>query len=217
MQVELDTHSSLPKGYVYTISDVEKMCKPLPSSNQLSLNGWMFFRYKNLEEVEWVKHAILDALNNPQTFNANDSYGALCNLKEKIKRCNAIVLKEQYDIPVKLEYRSSSGVNCIVDANHNDKVVIPLTAAEILDVIMDFKKNRDYDYIMNSYEFHHRVMNLNKNCLMKFKKLYFNGELNRIITFICKKSNERGGFMDHDIGVIRNRVTSNYLNMEGMK
>lgn len=214
VQVELVTGSNLPKGYLYTKSDVEEMCKVITSSGQLSLNGWMFFSYNNMNEIRWVKSAILDALNNPEIFNSNDTYGALCNLKELIKGKNAKILKERYDIPPKYEYRSTSGINCIVDANNDDEIIIPLTAEEILDVVMELNKNRDFEYIMGSYEFHHKVMN--QNCLWKFKKLYYEGDLDNLINFICKKSNERGGFQDHGVGIIRNRVRSNYLSKEGM-
>ena len=214
VQVELATGSNLPKGYLYTKSDVEEMCKVIHTSGQLSLNGWMFFSYNNMDEIRWVKSAILDALNHPELFNAHDSYGALCNLKEKIKRKNAIVLKEKYDLPPKYEYRSTSGINAIVDANNDDKIIMPTTSAETLDLVMEFNKNRDVDYISQSYVFHHKIMNLNKEYLLKFKKLYLEGEFDNLIKFICNKSNERGGFQDHGVGVVRNRVLSNYLKEE---
>ena len=68
VQAELN-HSTLGNGLiiprkVYTMEDVEKKCKIWKKSNQLGFDGWPFFTYNNLEEVEWVKAAILDALNH---------------------------------------------------------------------------------------------------------------------------------------------------------
>ena len=145
---------------VYTKEYVDEKCKIWAKSNQMGFDGWPFFSYKNLEEVEWVKAAILDALNRPQSFNARDNYGALCNLKEKIKGKNAIVLRSKYGVPMKLEYRNTKGVNSIVDVNHGDKLVVPLTAEEVLDVIADLNKNRSVEDVFNAYDFHHKVMTI---------------------------------------------------------
>lgn len=194
---------------VYTKEDVEKKCKIWHKSNQLGFDGWPFFTFNDLEEVEWVKAAILDALNNPRMFNANDNYGALCNLKRKIKGKNAIVLKAKYGIPVKLEYRNAYEVNAIVDVNHNDRLIIPLTAEELLDIIVDLNKNRKIEDIYNAYDFHHETMTI--EYLESFKELYCKGKLNKIIRFICSKSNELGGFTDYGVNVIRNRLTSHYI------
>lgn len=213
VQAELN-HSTLGNGLiiprkVYTMEDVEKKCKIWKKSNQLGFDGWPFFTYNSLEEVEWVKAAILDALNHPEQFNARDNYGALCNLKKKIKGKKAEVLKSKYAIPQKLEYRNNEGVNCIVDANHDDKVIIPLTASEILDVIVDLNKNRDIEDIYHAYDFHHQIMTIEH--LEDFKKLYCKGKLNKLVRFICSKSNELGGFVDYGVDVVRNRLTSHYL------
>lgn len=194
---------------VYTKEDVEKRCKIWKKSNQLGLDGWPFFSYKTLEEVEWVKAAILDALNKPQLFNANDNYGALCNLKEMIKGKNAEKLRDKYGIPPKLEYRNVQGVNAIVDVNHSDKLIVPLTASELLDIIVDLNKNRKIEDIYHAYDFHHEAMTI--EYLETFRILYCKGKLNKLIKFICSKSNELGGFQDYGVGVIRNRLTSHYL------
>lgn len=194
---------------VYSKEDVEKKCKIWKKSKQLGFDGWPFFTYKNLEEVKWVKAAILDALNHPETFNANDNYGALCNLKHLIKNKNAEKLRSKYGIPVKLEYRNVQGVNAIVDVNHDDKLTIPLTASELLDVIVDLNKNRKIEDIYHAYDFHHETMTI--EYLETFKMLYCKGKLNKLIKFICSKSNELGGFTDYGIDVIRNRLTSHYL------
>lgn len=194
---------------VYTKEDVEKRCKIWKKSNQLGLDGWPFFSYKHLEEVEWVKAAILDALNHPERFNASDNYGALCNLKSMIKNKNAEKLRSRYGIPVKLEYRNTKGVNSIVDANHGDKLIVPLTAEELLDIIVDLNKNRKVEDIFNAYDFHHGSVTI--EYLETFGKLYCQGKLNKIIRFICSKSNELGGFNDYGVSVIRNRLTSHYL------
>lgn len=194
---------------VYTMEDVEKKCKIWPKSNQMGLDGWPFFSYKNIVEVEWVKAAIVDALNKPELFGASDTYGALCNLKEKIKGKNAEVLRETYGIPPKLEYRNNKNVNQIVDANHNDELVIPLTASEILDVIADLNKNRSIDEIMGAYDFHHN--NMNRDFLKLFHDYYKKGMLNKLIKYICSKSNELGGFKDYGVDDVRNRLTSQYL------
>lgn len=212
MQVDLNgcatgTFNSSIK--VYTKKDVEEKCKIWHKSNQLGFDGWPFFSFKNLVEVEWVKAAILDALNHPEMFNATDNYGALCNLKEMIKGKNAIVLKSRYGVPPKLEYRNCENVNCIVDANNDDAIIIPLTATEILDVVVDLNKNRSLDEIFRAYEFYHESMSF--EYLERFKDLYQHGELNKLIRFICRKSNELGGFYDYGVCVIRNRLTSHYL------
>lgn len=182
---------------VYTKEDVEKRCKIWKKSNQLGLDGWPFFSYKHPEEVEWVKAAILDALNKPELFNASDNYGALCNLKSMIKNKNAEKLRSRYGIPVKLEYRNTNGINSIVDANHNDRLIIPLTAEELLDIIVDLNKGRKIEDIYNAYDFHHATMTI--EYLESFRELYCKGKLNKIIRFICSKSNELGGFTDYGI------------------
>lgn len=194
---------------VYTTEDVEEKCKIWKKSNQLGFDGWPFFTYNNLEEVEWVKKAILDALNTPSTFNATDNYAALCNLKELIKGKKAEKLRAKYGIPVKLEYRNTNDVNCIVDANHNDKIIVPLTACELLDIIVDLNKKRKVEDIFNAYDFHHDTMSI--EYLETFQKLYCHGKLNKLIRFICSKSNELGGFQDYGVDVVRNRLTSHYL------
>lgn len=194
---------------VYTMEDVEKKCKIWPKSHQLGFDGWPFFSYNHLEEIDWVKAAILDALNKPETFNARDNYGALCNLKKLIKGKKAEKLKAKYGIPCKLEYRNAYEVNCIVDANHDDQIIIPLTAGEILDLIADFNKNRDVTELFEVYEFHHKDVTI--ELLEKFQELYNQGKLNKIIKYICSKSNVLGGFHDYGVGIIRNRLTSQYL------
>ena len=214
VQAELNSSTFKGTGFivtrkVYTKEDVEKKCKIWPKSNQLGFDGWPFFSYKSLEETEWVKAAILDALNKPETFNANDNYGALCNLKELIKGKNAEKLRAKYGIPVKLEYRNAYEVNSIVDANHDDRVIIPLTASEILDLIADLNKNRDVEELFNVYEFHHKDVTI--ELLEKFQTLYNQGKLNKLIRYICSKSNELGGFHDYGVGIIRNRLTTQYL------
>ena len=194
---------------VYTKEDVEKKCKIWRKSKQLGFDGWPFFTYKNLEEIEWVKSAILDALNKPETFNAHDTYGALCNLKTLIKGKNAEKLRVKYGIPMKLEYRNAYEVNSIVDANHDDRVIIPLTASEILDLIADFNKNREVTELFEVYEFHHGDVTI--ELLEKFQRYYNQGKLNKLIRYICSKSNELGGFHDYGVGIIRNRLTTQYL------
>lgn len=142
--VQAELNSSTLKGNgliitrkVYTKEYVDKKCKIWVKSRQLGFDGSPFCLYKHLEEIEWVKCAILDALNNPETFNAGDNYAALCNLKDLIKGSKAEKLRSKYAVPVKLEYRNAKGVNCIVDVNHGDKLVVPLTSGELLDVIAD--------------------------------------------------------------------------------
>lgn len=193
----------------YTKKYVENKCKIWHKSNQMGLDGWPFFTFNDIIEVEWVKAAILDALNNPKKFNATDTYGALCNLKQKIKGKNAIVLKSKYGVPPKMEYRNKETINSIVDANRNDEIIIPLTAEEILDIIVDLNKGRKLDEIYHAYEFHHDEMSI--EYLERFKDLYNHGELNKLIRFICSKSNELGGFYDYGVNVIRNRLTSHYI------
>ena len=223
MQAELNSSTFKGSGLivtrkVYAKEDVEKKCKIWKKSKQLGFDGWPFFTYKNLEEVEWVKAAILDALNHPEMFNARDNYGALCNLKHLIKNKNAEKLRSRYGIPVKLEYRNTNGVNSIVDANHNDKLIIPLTAEELLDIIVDINKGRGIEEIFYAYDFHHDTMTI--EYLESFRELYCKGKLNKIIRFVCTKSNELGGFTDYGVSVIRNRLTSHYLfdnRKEGVK
>jgi len=213
VQAELNS-STLTTGFmitrkVYTKEDVEKKCKIWKKSHQIGFDGWPFCTYKNLEEIEWVKKAILDALNHPEKFNANDNYGALCNLKEMIKGKQAVRLRSKYGVPAKYEYRNTMGVNSIVDANHGDRIIVPLTAGEVLDIIVDLNKNRDLEDIFNAYNFHHETMSI--EYLETFKGLYCQGKLNKLIKFICSKSNELGGFQDYGVDIIRNRLTSHYL------
>ena len=65
--------------------------------------------------------------------------------------------------------------------------------------------------IYNAYlqEFHHETITIEH--LEQLRLLYFNGKLNKIIKFICSKSNELGGFVDYGVDVIHNRLTSQYL------
>lgn len=215
MQVELDQCSAngtiQVSRKVYTVDDVKELVKPIKSSRQISFpKGRMFCSYKNPVEIEWVRAAILDALNNPEKFNSpGDNFGATMKLQEMVKGNNCIVLRKWYDVPVKYEYRNTYEVNSIVDANHNDEVIIPLTAEEILDVIADLNKNRKPEDIFNAYEFHHKDVTIEK--LNLFKTLYHQGKLNKLIRYICSKSNELGGFKDYGVSIIRNRLTSQYL------
>ena len=211
MQAELTMEGTplmIPRK-VYTKEYVEQNCTYWKSSNQVGLNGWAICIIRNKDEIPLIQAAVLDALNHPERFNANDNYGALCNLKEYIKRGNAEKLRSRYAMPVKLEYRNVQGINSIVDANHDDKIIIPLTAGEILDVIVDLNKNRDIEEIYYAYEFNHETMTI--EYLEQFQEYYYKGELNKIVKFICSKSNELGGFVDYGFDIIRNRLTSHYL------
>ena len=197
---------------LYSMSDVEEMMNLIESSYQITIHTWKLGTCNDLAEYELVKRAVLDALNNPEKFNSpNDSFGALVNLRRKIKKNNCKVLYSEYGLPVKLEYRNNAGVNCIVDANHSDKLIIPLTARELLDIIADLNKGHGIEDIYNAYlqEFHHEIITIEH--LEQLKSLYFKGKLNKIIKFICSKSNELGGFVDYGVDVIHNRLTSQYL------
>ena len=214
MQVELpgcSTSTINCTRKVYTIQDIDRLVKPIQSSKQISFpRGRMFCSYKDTIEIDWVKSAILDALNHPEKFDSpGDTFGATMKLQEMIKGNKCHILKKWYDIPQKLEYRNAYEVNAIVDANHQDRLIIPLTAEEILDVIVDINKNRSLEDICNVYNFHHSEMNV--HYLELFKELYYKNELDKLIRFICTKSNDLGGFMDHGVGVVRNRLTSHYL------
>ena len=222
MQVELDrcangTLQTYRK--IYTMEDIDHLVKLIPSSRQISFpKGRMFCSYKQEHEINWVKAAILDALNNPEKFFCpGDTFGATMKLQEMIKGNNCIVLKKWYDLPQKLEYRNNYNVNAIVDANNNDTVIIPVTAEEILDLIADLNKHRKVEDIFIAYEFYHESMTLEK--LELFQSYYKKGKLNKIIRYICSKSNDLGGFHDYGVNVIRNRLTSQYLfdNRRGVK
>ena len=78
-----------------------------------------------------------------------------------------------------------------------------------MDVIVDLNKNRDVEDIYHAYDFHHQVMTI--GYLDDFKRLYCKGKLNKLVRFICSKSNELGGFVDYGVDVVRNRLTSHYL------
>ena len=153
--------------------------------------------------MDWIIDAITDTLNN-----SNGSYFALLDLKNSLKGGNIEILRSKYATPKLLKYSSTMNVNSIYDAN-NGKCFIPVTASEILDLILDIKKGRNVDYILNSYEFYHKDMN--REYLERFIDAYKHKELHKLIKFICKKSNLEGGFVDHGIGVIRNRRVEDYL------
>ena len=110
---------------------------------------------------------------------------------------------------MKLEYRNSQGVNSIVDANHDDKVIIPVTASELLDLIADLNKNRKPSDIFEFYDWYHKEVTIES--LELFHNYYKQCKLNKLIKYICSKSNEIGGFQDYGVGIIRNRLTSQYL------
>ncbi|MBQ2651923.1 MAG: hypothetical protein IJF83_00050 [Methanobrevibacter sp.] len=215
VQVELDNCSN--KGIfhisrkVYTMEDIDELVKPITSSKQISFpKGRMFCSYKDAIEIEWVKAAILDALNNPEKFySPGDTFGATMKLQEMIKGNNCIVLRKEYGIPEKLEYRNTYEVNSIVDANHNDRVIIPITAGEILDLIADLNKNRKLEDIFEVYDWYHKDMTI--ELLELFQTYYRECRLNKLIKYICSKSNELGGFQDYGVGVVRNRLTTQYL------
>lgn len=214
VQAELDYNTSgtinLSRTY-YTMHDIERMMDVIKTSNQITFLTWKLGTHKNEQELEWVKKALFDCLNNPEKFDSpNDTFGAIANLREKIKRNNCIVLREYYGIPPKFEYRNSYEINAIVDANSNDDIIIPVTASEILDIIADINKNRSLEEIFDNYEFHHDEC-MTIELLDLFRKLYCQGKLNKIVRHICSKSNELGGFKDYGVEVIRNRLTSQYL------
>lgn len=212
-QIELPdcTNTIQVSRKVYSNEELEEMVK-VWSTGQVAIMGMAIGSAKNDYEISWIKAAIGDALNHPEVFNSpNDTFGALNNLRGMIKNKNAVVLRARYGIPVKLEYRNTLGVNAIVDVNHEDNVIIPLTASEILDIIVDLNKNRNVEDIYYAYEeeFYHETMTI--EYLESFQELYQKGKLNNIIRFICHKSNELGGFKDYGVDVIRNRLTSQYL------
>lgn len=201
----------IPKK-VYTMEDVDKMMNLIESSNQITIHTWKLGTCNDRSEYEMVKKAVLDALNHPEKFNSStDTFGALVNLRKKIRKNNCSVLFEEYGLPAKYEYRNTHGINCIVDANNNDSMIVPVTASELLNLIADFNKNHNIEDIYDAYlqEFHHD--NVTIEHLELLKKLYYQGKLNKVIKFICTKSNKLGGFVDHGVDIIHSRLTSQYL------
>lgn len=194
----------------YSLEDIQKMTKPINKNSQFSFNGWSFCSIKNLEEFKWIQMALRDTLNFPEAWGCEyNNFGAILKLQKYVSGNNCEKLRKWYGIPIKYEYRNAKNVNCIVDANNNDQVIIPLTAEEILDVVVDLNKNRKVEDIYHAYDFHHQIMTI--ELLEKFKELYDTGKLNKLIRFICSKSNELGGFNDYGVSVIRNRLTSQYI------
>lgn len=195
---------------IYTHEEVNKMIKTWKSSGQVSLKGMAIGTPENQTEEKWIRAAIFDALNKPELYGCKcDTFGALMTLREMIKNKNAKVLSKWYNLPVKYEYRNNYGINAIVDVNNDDEIIFPLIASEILDIIGDLNKNRKIKEIYDNYEFYHKTVNI--ECLEKFKVAYKKGALNKLIKYICTKSNKIGGFHDYGINVIRNRITSQYL------
>ena len=195
---------------LYSKNEVEDMIS-VWSTGQVALCGMNIGSAHNKYEEEWIKAGIFDALNHPEKFDCecNDTFGALMVLKDRISGGNVSVLKDEYGIPPCYEYRNNKGVNAIVDVNHDDEVVFPFTAGEVLDIICDLNKNRSVDDILRSYDFYHG--GVTGSVLVDFNAAYVGRELNRLVKHICHKSNELGGFMDHGVGVLRNRLTSQYL------
>ena len=194
---------------LYSHDEVNEMVK-LWSTGQVSIMGMAIGSPINHREEQWIRAAIFDALNYPEKFNCkNDNFGALMVLRDLIKNKNAKVLGEWYKLPVKLEYRNNYGVNAIVDVNHDDEVIFNLVAFEVLDVIADLIKNRSVEDIFSNYDFYHDDVDVED--LRKFKEAYMSGALNKLIKYICRKSNELGGFKDYGVNVIRNRVTSQFI------
>ena len=210
VQVELETNSNnvgVPGGRRWSREEVKSMVKIIKTSGQVSLNGWMFCKYYRDEQVEWVISAIMDTLNN-----SDDSFRGLLKLKESLKGGNVKILRSKYATPKLLKYSSTAGVNCIYDAE-SGKCFIPVTASEILDLTWDIKKGRSIDFIMRSYDFYHDAMN--REYLDRFIDCYSHKELNKLIRFICAKSNGEGGFVDHGVGVVRNRDVVTHVFLEG--
>ena len=210
VQVELETNSNnvgVPGGRRWSREEVKSMVKIIKTSGQVSLNGWMFCKYYRDEQVDWVISAIMDTLNN-----SDDSFRGLLKLKESLKGGNVQILRSKYSTPKILKYSSTAGVNCIYDAE-SGKCFIPVTASEILDLTWDIKKGRSIDFIMRSYDFYHEAMN--REYLERFIDVYSHKELNKLINFICVKSNREGGFVDHGVGVVRNRDVVTHVFLEG--
>lgn len=203
VDLDMDFEHKLPQGKVCSREDIRKLVKKIDSSRQVSLNGWMFCKFYSDEQVDWIIDAITDTLNNH-----NGSYFALLELKESLKGGKIESLRSKYAVPKILKYSSTMNVNSIYDAN-NGKCFIPVTASEILDLILDIKKGRSLAYIFGSYNFHHKDMN--REYLERFINAYTHKELNKLIKFICTKSNQEGGFVDHGVDVIRNRRVEDYL------
>lgn len=183
--------------------DIRKLVKKIDSSRQVSLNGWMFCKFYSDEQVDWIIDAITDTLNK-----SNGSYFALLELKESLKGGKIEILRSKYATPKILKYSSTMNINSVYDAG-TGKCFIPVTASEILDLILDLKKGRTIDYLMSSYDFYHKDMN--REYLERFIDAYMHKELNKLIKFICMKSNVEGGFVDHGVGVIRNRRVEDYI------
>lgn len=213
VQVELEECCTLiPKKKIYSIEDIEEMTKPINNNAQCSLNGWSFCSIKNLTEFKWLQLALLDTLNHPEMWGyPGNTYEALIELQRYVHGNHCEKLAKWYHLPMKLQYRNIEGVNAIVDANHNDKIIIPLTARELLDIIAYLNKNYSAEDIYYAYQtdFHHKSITIEH--LEYFKRLYLKGELNKLIKFICSKSNELGGFYDYGVEVLRNYVTSRYV------
>lgn len=196
----------------YTMTDIEEMMNLIESSNQITLHTWKLGTCNNNTEYEWVKRAVLDACNTPEKFDSpGDTLGAIINLRKMIKKNNCNVLRGRYGMTPKYEYRNQYLHNFIVDANNHDEIIIPLTAREILDIIADLNKGHSISKIYDSYleDFHHDTVTMEH--LELLKKLYYKGELNKLIKFICSKSNELGGFVDYGVEVLRNCLTSQYI------
>lgn len=203
VQVELETkNNGILSRHVYSRAEVKSMVKIIRTSHQVSLLGWMFCKYYDEEQVDWVIGAITDTLNN-----SNDTFKGLRDLKHSLKGGKIEILRSKYAVPRVLKYSSQKNVNSIYDAE-SSKCFIPVTAGEILDLILDLKKGRDVNYLM-SYDFHHKDMNY--EYLERFIDAYHHKDLNKIIKWICMKSNREGGFVDYGVGVIRNRRAEDYL------
>lgn len=203
MTSQVDLDMKFNHGRVCSREDIRKLVKKIDSSNQISLNGWMFCKFYKEEHVDWIINAITDTLNK-----SNGSYFALLDLKKSLKGGNIEILRSKYATPKILKYSSTMNVNSVYNAE-DGKCFIPVTASELLDLVLDIKKGRSIDYFMGSYDFYHKDMN--REYLERFIDAYNHKELNRIIKFICKKSNLDGGFVDHGVGVIRNRRVEDYL------
>ena len=156
---------------IYTLGDIQKISKPIRNQTQFSFKGWSFCSIKNMIEYDWMEKAIVDTLNKPEAWGCpGDNYAALLKLQEYVSGNNCIRLKKWYGIPERYEYRNAYDLNCIVDANHDDKIIIPLTARETLNTITDLIKNRSIEEIYEASleHWYHKELTMEHFLLQQF-------------------------------------------------
>ena len=189
-----ETDLEVLKDKTVDITFVEKYVE-LHSRNEKGGGQIWFFgealgTAKNRKEYNACMQELIRILNNDK-----DSFIQIQELRSKVKNANMHVLIPEF-LPIR--YQSGADFDCIVHEVTGEPVMF-FDAQEILDIAISLNNGRSINEVMqtmlyNEYAEHTHIDVSEKDFLL-FEKYYSAGKLNRIIKFICERSESSQGFV----------------------